>query len=67
MQGFLVGDPKFGAKWAPYHQRHVTKMLKEGKLKTRFHEWHGIDQAAEAFVGMLKSENFGKAILNFKS
>lgn len=67
MQGFLVGDPQHGAKWAEDHQNHVTKMLKEGKLKAQFHEWHGMGQAAEAFVGMLKNENSGRAILNFKA
>lgn len=67
MKGFLVGDPEFGGKWAAKHHEQVAGMLKGGKLKTTFCEWHGIDQSAKALVAMLKGQHFGKAILSLKS
>lgn len=62
----MVGDANMGPKHAKEHQENVTRWLKDGSFKAKIHEWQGIENAAEAFVGMLKGENFGKAVLKVK-
>jgi NADPH-dependent curcumin reductase CurA len=37
--------------------------LKDGKLRTLTSETVGTEKPPRAFVGMLKGENFGKAVL----
>ncbi|EXJ85088.1 hypothetical protein A1O3_05763 [Capronia epimyces CBS 606.96] len=66
MTGFLVGDANMGPKHAQEHQERVGRWLKEGSFKAKIHEWQGMENAADAFVGMLKGENFGKAVLKVK-
>lgn len=66
MTGFMVMDANMGPKHAKDHQQNTAKWLKEGSLKAKIHEWVGMENAAEAFVGMLKGENFGKAVLKVK-
>jgi NADPH-dependent curcumin reductase CurA len=61
MQGFIVSDhydqlPKFQAEMAGW--------LKDGKLKYRETVTRGIENAPAAFIGMLKGENFGKAVVH---
>lgn len=65
-QGFIVGDKDFGPKYAAEHQKTVGKWINEGSFNAKIHETVGIENAAEAFVGMLKGENFGKAVLKVK-
>ncbi|KAK7900010.1 hypothetical protein LTR67_003756 [Exophiala xenobiotica] len=67
MQGFMVGDEQFGPKWFKEHQEKVSAWLKDGSFKAKIHEDVGMDKAGDAFVGMLKGENFGKAVLKVKS
>lgn len=62
-QGFIVGDPGLGPKYGQEHQENVGKWIKEGKFVAKYSETKGIDNAAEGFIGMLKGENFGKAVL----
>ncbi|KAI1452666.1 NAD(P)-binding protein [Annulohypoxylon moriforme] len=66
MQGFLVGQPEFGRAYFQEHQQNVQKWIVEGSFKAKLDITEGIEQAAEGFVGMLKGENFGKAILKIK-
>jgi len=66
MQGFMVGDAEFGPKWFKEHQEKVSAWLKDGSFKAKIHETVGMDKAGDAFVGMLKGENFGKAVLKVK-
>lgn len=66
MQGFLVGQPEFGAAYFKEHQETVQKWLADGSFKAKLHVTEGIDNAAEGFVGMLQGDNFGKAILKIK-
>ncbi|KAI2468884.1 NAD(P)-binding protein [Annulohypoxylon bovei var. microspora] len=66
MQGFLVGQPEFGGAYFQEHQQNVQKWIVEGSFKVKLDFTDGIDKAAEGFVGMLKGENFGKAILKIK-
>lgn len=65
MRGFIVTD-KDMMKYAPEHQENVTKWLNDGSLKAVSHEWVGMKEAPNACVGVLKGENFGKAILKIK-
>ncbi|OTA98592.1 hypothetical protein M426DRAFT_325861 [Hypoxylon sp. CI-4A] len=66
MQGFLVGQPEFGAAYFKEHQETVSKWILDGSFKAKIDVTEGIDRAAEGFVGMLKGENFGKAVLKIK-
>lgn len=63
MQGFIVGDPNMGPKYAAEHREKVAKWIHEGTFKVQQSVTEGIDNAPNGFLGMLKGENFGKAIL----
>jgi len=63
MRGFLVfGDPSCGPKHMEAHQKNVKQWLKDGSFTAKLHEWD-ISEGDKGFVGMLKGENFGKAVL----
>lgn len=63
MQGFIVNDPKMGPIYREEHQKKLQKWIKEGTFKAKMSETKGMEKAAEGLVGMLKGENFGKAVL----
>lgn len=52
-----------GPKYRDEHQKNMQKWLKDGSFTAKLSVTEGIDSAAEGFVGMLKGENFGKAVL----
>jgi hypothetical protein len=59
-QGFIVSNylhlaPKFAMEVAP--------LLAQGKIKFRQSVYEGLDKAPEAFLGLFKGENFGKAVV----
>lgn len=66
MQGFIVLDPEYGAQYAEAHQKAVSKWIHEGTFKTQQSVTHGIDNGIEGLLGMLKGENFGKAVLTIQ-
>lgn len=66
MQGFIVSDPAFGPAYAQEHQEKVQAWIADGSFKAKLHVTEGIDNAAEGFLGLLKGENFGKAVLKIK-
>ncbi|KIX07583.1 uncharacterized protein Z518_02236 [Rhinocladiella mackenziei CBS 650.93] len=66
MTGFMVGDANMGPKYAKAHQEIVGKWINDGSFKAKIHETVGMEHAAEAFVGLLRGDNFGKAILKVK-
>jgi NADPH-dependent curcumin reductase CurA len=66
MRGFIVSDPDMGPKWSEEHQKNLTQWLRDGKFTALTSETVGIEKAPEGFVGMLKGENFGKAVLKIK-
>ncbi|KAH7013788.1 hypothetical protein EDB80DRAFT_381536 [Ilyonectria destructans] len=66
MEGFLVGNPKFGRAYAKEHQENMQKWLAEGSVKAKLHVTEGIDNAAQGLVDMLVGKNFGKAILKVR-
>ena len=60
MQGFIVTDyPELMRDWVQLGAR----WLKEGKIGYRESVAEGIENAPQAFIGMLKGENFGKQIV----
>lgn len=63
MRGFIVGDPDMGPKYAANHQKNVAKWISDGSFKVQQSVTKGIDHAIDGFLGMLKGENFGKAVL----
>lgn len=65
MEGFIVGDPRFGPKYFAEHQETLQKWIKEGNFKAKLWVTEGIDKAGDAFVGMLRGENQGKAVVRF--
>lgn len=52
-----------GPKYSDEHQINVQKWLKRGEIKATLDITEGWERSAEGFVGMLKGDNFGKAIL----
>lgn len=65
-RGFIVGDENFGPKYAKEHQERVQKWLADGSIQAKLAVTQGIDAAAEGLVGMLKGDNFGKAVLKIR-
>lgn len=63
IRGFLVGDADMGPKYAAEHQEKVGRGIHEGSFIAKEDVTEGMANAATAFVGMLKGENFGKAVL----
>ncbi|KAI4099784.1 MAG: hypothetical protein LQ339_005806 [Xanthoria mediterranea] len=66
MRGFIVGDPDMGPKYAVDHKRNVSQWIHDGTFKAQQSITEGIDNAVEGFLGMLKGENFGKAVLTIR-
>jgi NADPH-dependent curcumin reductase CurA len=60
IQGFIVSD--HGALMGDF-VTEVGGLLKSGKLKARETVVDGLTQAPQAFMGLLKGENFGKLIV----
>jgi NADPH-dependent curcumin reductase CurA len=60
MQGFIVSDHM--DRLAEFHAE-MGGWIKEGKVKYREDITEGLTQAPAAFIGMLKGENFGKAVV----
>ncbi len=67
MRGFIVADPDMGPKYAADHQKNVAKWISDGSFKVKQSVTKGIDHAIDGFLGMLKGENFGKAVLEIAS
>ena len=63
MRGFIVSDPDMGPKYADEHQQNVSKWISEGSFHAKMSVTKGIDHGIEGLLGMLKGENFGKAVL----
>ncbi|MEO0997691.1 MAG: zinc-binding dehydrogenase, partial [Pseudomonadota bacterium] len=60
MQGFIVANyPELMRDWVQLGAR----WLGEGKLSYRETVVEGIENAPDAFIGMLKGDNFGKQIV----
>jgi NADPH-dependent curcumin reductase CurA len=60
IRGFIVTD--FAAKYADF-LRDVSTWMKEGRIKYREDVVEGLENAPEAFMGLLKGKNFGKLLV----
>lgn len=61
MQGFIIYDD-----YGPRHGEFFTQMsawLAEGKIRFREQVIDGLENAPQAFIGMLEGRNFGKLII----
>jgi NADPH-dependent curcumin reductase CurA len=52
-----------GPAYAKEHKQNMEKWIHGGEIMTKMDITDGIDAAAVGSVGMLKGENFGKAVL----
>ncbi|MBY0612482.1 MAG: NADP-dependent oxidoreductase [Beijerinckiaceae bacterium] len=60
LQGFIVTDY---AAQTPQFLKEVGGWLKEGKIKHREDIVEGLENAPQAFLGLLKGKNFGKLLV----
>ena len=60
VRGFIVSD---FAEQMPAFQRDVPGWMAEGRIKYREDMVEGLDQAPEAFIGLLEGRNFGKLLV----
>jgi len=60
IRGFIVTD--FAAKF-PEFIRDVPQWIKEGRIKYREDIAEGLENAPQAFMGLLKGKNFGKQLV----
>lgn len=67
IQGFIVADPDMGPKYTVEHQENLAKWIHDGTFKTKISTTYGIENSVKGFLGMLKGENFGKAVLEVAS
>jgi len=63
IQGFIVGDPNMGPKYAKDHQEKLQKWISDGSFKVQMSVTEGMDNAIDGFLGMLSGKNFGKAVM----
>ncbi len=59
-RGFIVSD---FADQGPAFHKDVGQWLREGKIRYREDVVEGLENAPEAFIGLLKGRNFGKLIV----
>ena len=64
LQGFLVGDH---ADLAPEYHEKAVRWLAEGRLRTEETVVEGIDNAVDAFLGMMRGANTGKMLVRLPS
>ncbi|MBY6190362.1 NADP-dependent oxidoreductase [Microbulbifer agarilyticus] len=61
MQGFIVFDD-YGHRYDEFQQAMVPWLM-SGKIKYREDKVTGLENAVEAFIGLLQGENFGKLVV----
>tara|TARA_R110000772_G_scaffold73216_3_gene159676 strand:- start:108251 stop:109279 length:1029 start_codon:yes stop_codon:yes gene_type:complete len=64
MQGFIVSDH---AERRAEFDAEMIGWLKAGKIKYRIDVAEGLDAAPQAFIAMLKGENFGKQVVRISA
>jgi hypothetical protein len=60
LQGFIVSNY---LQLAPQFAFEVAPLLAQGKIRFRESVYEGLDKAPDAFLGLFKGENFGKAVV----
>jgi NADPH-dependent curcumin reductase len=61
MQGFIIFDD-YGSRYGEFVSQMST-WLKEGKIKFREDIVDGLENAPQAFIGLLQGKNFGKLVV----
>lgn len=61
MQGFIIFDD-YGSRYGEFVSQMST-WLREGKIKFREDIVDGLENAPQAFIGLLEGQNFGKLIV----
>ncbi|GEA60127.1 NADP-dependent oxidoreductase [Vibrio comitans] len=61
MQGFIIFDD-YGHRYPEFAQQMMT-WLSEGKITYKEHLVQGLENAPEAFIGLLEGKNFGKLVV----
>lgn len=63
IEGFIVGDERFGPKYQKEHQQKLQQWLADGSFKAKTDVIEGIDKAADGLIGLFQGHNFGKLVL----
>jgi len=63
MQGFIVFDD-YGPRWGEFAHA-MGAWVQQGKVKVREDIVFGLENAPEAFIGLLQGKNFGKLVIQF--
>jgi NADPH-dependent curcumin reductase CurA len=61
MQGFIIFDD-YGARFDEFLQQ-MSSWVEQGKIKFREDIVDGLEQAPQAFIGLLQGKNFGKLVI----
>jgi NADPH-dependent curcumin reductase CurA len=61
MQGFIVFDDS-GPRWSEFADA-MGQWVREDKVQVREDIVFGLENAPEAFIGMLTGKNFGKLVI----
>ncbi|WP_434042782.1 NADP-dependent oxidoreductase [Sorangium cellulosum] len=64
LRGFIVGD--FAEQRGEFLEE-TSRWIREGRVKYREDVVEGLEKAPEAFIGLLKGENFGKLVVRVAS
>ncbi|WP_437731858.1 NADP-dependent oxidoreductase [Sorangium sp. So ce1335] len=64
LRGFIVGD--FAEQRGEFLEA-MSRWIREGRVKYREDIVEGLEKAPEAFIGLLKGENFGKLLVRVAS
>ncbi|WP_426115335.1 NADP-dependent oxidoreductase [Massilia sp. PWRC2] len=65
MQGFIIFDD-YGARFGEFHAQ-MSAWLRDGKIKFREDIVDGLENAPQAFSGLLEGKNFGKLVIRLAS
>lgn len=61
VKGFIIFE-EYGDHF-PEFLKTMGAWVESGKVKTKEHMVEGLDQAPQAFIGMLEGDNFGKTVI----
>jgi hypothetical protein len=61
MQGFIIFDD-YGPRYGEF-QSQMNTWLNEGRIKFREDIVDGLENAPQAFIGLLEGRNFGKLVV----
>jgi NADPH-dependent curcumin reductase CurA len=65
MQGFIIFDD-YGHRYGEFYQQ-MSAWLAEGRIKYREDIVDGLENAPDAFIGLLEGKNFGKLVVRVAS